>query len=108
MAALRKIPELQGALAINLRTGNGYSEIEIIRMFEKVNGQPICEQYSSKRPGDVAECFADPGRAQTLLGGRAEQTLQAMCQDSWRWHTKNPSGYKREAAIEHLSSLAED
>jgi UDP-glucose 4-epimerase len=93
VAALRKIHELEGAVPINLGTGQGYSVIEIIRMFEKISNRTIAGQYAPRRPGDVAECLADPTRARELLGWQAVENLAAMCRDCWRWQTSNPIGY---------------
>jgi UDP-glucose 4-epimerase len=93
VAALNHLHQLQGAVSINLGTGTGYSVLEVIRMFEEVSGLPIHATPEPRRPGDVAECFADPGKAASLLGWKAKKSLREMCRDSWNWQTLNPNGY---------------
>lgn len=82
-----------GFEAINLGTGKGYSVLEMVHTFEKVSGKDIPYRFVGRRPGDVAECYADPSYAYKVLGWRAEKKLEEMMQDSWRWQTNNPSGY---------------
>ena len=82
-----------GVEAINLGTGNGYSVLEILRAFQEVNGLQVPHQMAGRRPGDVPECYADPGKALTLLNWKAEKTLEDMCRDAWRWQKNNPKGY---------------
>jgi len=78
---------------INLGTGRGYSVLEVVRAFEKASGKKIPFRIADRRSGDVAECYADAGLAQRLLGWKAEKTLDEMCADQWRWQSKNPQGY---------------
>ncbi len=82
-----------GAEAINLGTGIGYSVLELLHAFQKVNGMIIPYEYAPRRPGDVPECYADPEKAFRLLGWKAEKTLEDMCRDAWRWQKNNPNGY---------------
>lgn len=82
-----------GSEAINLGTGIGYSVLEVLRTFQEVNGIKVPHQMSDRRPGDVPECYADPAKAQKLLGWKAEKTLADMCRDAWRWQKNNPKGY---------------
>lgn len=82
-----------GAEAINLGTGNGYSVLEILRAFQEVNGIQVPHKMAGRRPGDVPECYADPGKALALLNWKAEKTLEDMCRDAWRWQKNNPKGY---------------
>jgi UDP-glucose 4-epimerase len=51
----------------------------------------------ARRPGDVAEVYADPSLAHELLGWRAEHDIDAMCRDAWRWQSTNPRGYEDDA-----------
>lgn len=81
-------------LAINLGTGVGYSVLDMVGEFQAASGHTIPYQLSSRRPGDVATCFADPSLAEELLGWKAKRNLTEMCQDQWRWQNKNPKGYK--------------
>lgn len=82
-----------GVEIINLGTGTGYSVLDIVHTFERVNGVKVPYQIVPRRPGDIAECWADPKKAKELLGWQAEKNLEDMCRDSWRWQTQNPNGY---------------
>lgn len=75
----------RGAEVFNLGTGKGYSVLEIVEAFEKANMVKVPYTIVERRPGDVAECYADPSKAEAVLGWRAEKTLEQMCEDSWRW-----------------------
>jgi len=77
----------------NLGTGCGYSVLEMIRAFEEASGQPVPYRIAPRRPGDIAECWADPAKAARELGWQAERSLPAMMRDTWRWQSKNPQGY---------------
>ncbi len=92
--ALQKLDTNPGLTAYNLGTGQGYSVIEMARAFEQASGKPVPYEIVVRRPGDIAACYADPGLAQRELGWRAERGLQQMCEDSWRWQSANPEGYK--------------
>ena len=81
----------------NLGTGTGYSVLDIVRSFGRVNGVVIPYRIMPRREGDVASCWADPSRARDELGWVAERSLDTMLADSWRWQRNNPQGYSREA-----------
>jgi UDP-glucose 4-epimerase len=83
-----------GCEAYNLGTGKGYSVLEMVDAFSKVTGKKVEYQLVPRRPGDIAQCFADPAKAQQELGWHTENTLQDMVADAWRWQEKNPSGFK--------------
>ena len=83
-----------GTEIVNLGTGHGYSVLDIVHAFEKVNGVKVPYKIVDRRPGDIAECWADPKKAKKDLGWEAEKTLEDMCRDSWRWQTQNPNGYE--------------
>lgn len=74
-----------GVLTVNLGTGRGYSVLEMVKAFERASGRPVAYRIAPRRPGDIAQCFADPTLAEQLLGWRAELDVDAMCEDSWRW-----------------------
>ena len=82
-----------GTEIINLGTGHGYSVLDIVKTFEKVNGVKVPYKIEARRPGDIAECWADPTKAKELLGWSATKNLEDMCRDAWRWQTQNPNGY---------------
>ncbi|PHV11147.1 UDP-glucose 4-epimerase GalE [Chitinimonas sp. BJB300] len=93
LEALLSKPRL---LTLNLGTGTGYSVLEMIRAFETASGRPIPYQVTSRRPGDIATCYADPDAAMREIGWCAELGLEAMCAHSWRWQSRNPQGYVAE------------
>ena len=80
--------------SINLGTGVGYSVLDLVRSFEKTTGIKIPYQVTSRRPGDIAQNYANPAKAKELLGWTAQKTLDDMCRDAWRWQLHNPNGYK--------------
>ena len=91
--ALQKTGGGQGLSVYNLGTGKGYSVLDMVNAFAEACGRDIPYEIVARRPGDVAACFADPGRAEKELGWKAEKGLQEMCADSWRWQKDNPQGY---------------
>lgn len=93
LAALNKLTEVPGLLTHNLGTGRGYSVLEMVHAFEQASGRQVSYRIVDRRPGDIAACYADPSRAWSELGWRAERGLAQMCQDSWRWQCANPQGY---------------
>jgi len=85
----------QGVEVVNLGTGTGYSVLDMVKTFEQVNGIKVPYELTDRRPGDIAACYADPAKAQRVLGWKAEKTLEDMCRDSWRWQVNNPQGYDK-------------
>jgi UDP-glucose 4-epimerase len=85
IAALDRLEDFRGMIALNLGTGRGHSVLDIVRTFEQVNGVKVPLHMTDRRPGDVALSFADPGLARRLLGWSAERSLAQMCADAWRW-----------------------
>lgn len=82
-----------GLEIFNLGTGIGYSVLDIVKTFEKVNGIEIPYVIAPRRPGDIATCYSDPTKAHEVLGWKAERNLEDMCRDTWRWQSGNPNGY---------------
>lgn len=96
LQALSKPSATPGAgqcVAVNLGTGTGYSVLEMVKAFEAASGRPVPYRIQSRRPGDIAACYAEPTLARTLLGWQARRDLQTMCADAWRWQKNNPNGY---------------
>ena len=91
--ALKAIEENCGVAIYNLGTGRGYSVLEVVHAFEKVSGVTIPYVIEDRRPGDIAVCYSDPGKAKRKLGWKAEYDIYDMCRDSWNWQKKNPEGY---------------
>lgn len=87
-AALQRLPSVKGVEVYNLGTGTGYSVLEVLDAARAATGEPIPHVVQSRRPGDVAECYADPSLAARQLGWRAERSLQAMMEDAWRWELR--------------------
>lgn len=85
VAALRYLQQHPGLLTVNLGTGRPVSVLEMVRCFEQASGRPIPYQIVGRRPGDVAQCWADPSLAAHLLGWQAQHGIERMCQDAWRW-----------------------
>jgi UDP-glucose 4-epimerase len=65
----------------------------MIKAFEAVSGRPVPYRIVGRRPGDIAQCYADPALAERLLGWRAGRGIEDMCADAWRWQSMNPQGY---------------
>ena len=92
--ALKKIEEKAGVKIYNLGTGNGYSVLDVVKAYEKSCGKPIKYEIKDRRPGDIATCYADASKAKEELGWTAERGIEEMCEDSWRWQSMNPDGYR--------------
>ncbi len=93
VAALRYCEAHSGIAAFNLGTGVGYSVLDIVHTFEKVNGIEIPYTIAARREGDIAEMYADAKKAAVELGWNASLSLEDMCRDTWRWQKQNPNGY---------------
>ena len=95
VAALNRMQQgIQGVHTWNLGTGQGLSVLEMVQAFEVASGKTINYQIVARREGDVAQCWADPSRAQRDLNWHAELDLTRMCADTWRWQQANPQGYE--------------
>lgn len=81
------------SITVNLGTGHGVSVLGMVHAFQHASGREIPYEIVARRPGDVAEVYADPTLAQQLLGWRAALDVDAMCRDAWRWQSMNPRGY---------------
>ena len=94
VAALKKLATNCGLFVCNLGTGRGYSVLDVIRAYSRACGKEIPYVIDPRRPGDIAECYADPTRAREELGWQAEYGIDEMCASSWKWQSMNPNGYK--------------
>ena len=72
-------------ITVNLGTGQGYSILDMIKAFNHASGRPIPYKIAPRRPGDIAQCWADPSLAEKMLGWKAKRGLEQMCADAWRW-----------------------
>jgi len=85
--ALDKLAVTPGLHTYNLGTGRGSSVLEMVRAFETASGKPVPYKIVARRPGDIAECYADTGLAERELGWKAQYDVARMCQDAWRWQS---------------------
>ncbi len=89
---LQKTKKL-GLKIYNLGTGHGYSVLQVVKAFEKASGKKVPYKIRPRRPGDIAECWADPALAAKELKWKAKRGIAEMCADTWRWQSANPYGY---------------
>jgi UDP-glucose 4-epimerase len=82
------------SFTVSLGTGQGCSVLDVVRAFELASGRKVPYQIAPRRPGDVAQCYANPTLAKQLLGWEVHHTLAEMCVDTWRWQSLNPDGYR--------------
>ncbi|MCF8168136.1 MAG: UDP-glucose 4-epimerase GalE [Rhodoferax sp.] len=94
VAALQALLLGDNGFTVNIGTGQGYSVLDVVSAFEQASGKPVPYQLAPRRPGDVARCYADPALARHLLSWSANHTLLSMCEDTWRWQSNNPEGYR--------------
>lgn len=87
--ALEKLEEITGAEIYNLGSGQGTSVLELLDIFEKECGIEIKRMTFDRRPGDISESYADPGKAERELDWKVNHTLDEMCKDSWNFMKKN-------------------
>lgn len=90
--AVEKVLGSTGVDAYNLGTGHGYSVLDMVKAFSEVNDVAVPYKIAPRRPGDIAECYADPTKAKEVLGWQAEFGLEKMCRDAWNFMVKNPNG----------------
>jgi len=93
IAALQNKAPGSNCRTYNLGTGKGYSVLDLIAAFERQSHKTIPHRFVDRRPGDVAECWANPSLAQEELNWSASRDLDEMMRDSWNWQQKNPCGY---------------
>ena len=93
LAALKTHDKDQGVHIYNLGTGKGSSVLDMLKAFETACEKELPWQIQPRRPGDIAECYADPAYAEEKLGWKASRTVREMTADTWRWQSNNPNGY---------------
>lgn len=82
-----------GANEFNLGTGHGYSVLDVVKAFEQASGKTVPYKIHPRRPGDAAEAYSNPAKAQNILGWKATRDMKSMCDDAWKWQEQNPQGY---------------
>ena len=95
LKALEKISNKVGVVTYNLGTGCGYSVLDMVKAFSKACGKDVAYKIAPRRPGDIAQCYADPKKAKEELGFVATKNLEDMCNDTWRWQSNNPDGFSK-------------
>lgn len=94
VAALKKLETNCGLFICNLGTGKGYSVLDILHAYEKACGKALPYVIDPRRPGDIAECYAEPKKAKDEMGWQAKLGIEEMCASSWNWQSNNPNGYR--------------
>ena len=98
VAALEYSTEHAGCEVFNLGTGIGYSVLDLVHTFERVNGVKIPYEIVGRRAGDIAVCYADTQKAETVLGWHAQKGIEDMCRDAWRWQKQSAAIMDKEVA----------
>jgi UDP-glucose 4-epimerase len=94
VAALERLEQTVDPVSTwNLGTGRPTSVKEMLDAFSRACGRDLPFEIAPRRPGDIAESYADPAKAEAELGWTATRTIDQMCEDSWRWASQNPDGY---------------
>ena len=93
VAALQAITRKQGLAIYNIGTGHGYSVLDVVNTFVRVNKVDVPYVIMPRRAGDIATCYCDPTKAEKELGWKAQFGLEEMCRDAWNWQKNNPNGY---------------
>ena len=91
--ALKHMEAQSGTEVFNLGTGHGYSVLDVVKAFSAACGKEIPYVIRERRGGDIACCYCDPGKAERVLGFKAQYGIEEMCRDSWNWQKNNPMGY---------------
>ena len=93
VAALKAIESKCGLGIYNMGTGHGYSVLDMVNAFIKVNGVNVHYTIKPRRAGDIATCYCNPAKAKAELGWEAKNGIEEMVRDSWNWQRNNPNGY---------------
>lgn len=93
LKALDHISDTKGIAMYNLGTGVGYSVLQMLHAFEQASGRQVAYLMAPRRPGDIAECWADASLAEEKLGWKAQRGLDEIMRDAWNWQKNNPQGY---------------
>lgn len=93
LKAIERAAAVTGTEYYNIGTGIGYSVLDIVKAYETATGKNVPYRIVARRPGDIAECYADPTLAAEKLGWHAEYGIEQMCRDAYHWQSMNPDGY---------------
>ena len=86
-------PGNSGIFIYNVGTGHGYSVLDMVKAFIRVNGVDVPYSIKPRRAGDIATCYCNPAKAKAELGWEAQYGIDDMVRDSWHWQSQNPEGY---------------
>ena len=95
ITALDWLRQHKGVHTFNLGTGAGKSVLEVVSAFRAASGKSVPYRIVERRPGDIAQCYADPSGAERILGWKAQRGIEKMCRDAWNWQENNPRGYEK-------------
>ena len=84
---------LNNTFIYNIGTGKGYSVLDMVKAFVRVNGVEVPYSIKPRRAGDIATCYCDPSKAEAEIGWKARYGIEDMVRDSWNWQRQNPEGY---------------
>jgi UDP-glucose 4-epimerase len=87
--------ELNNFEILNIGGGIGTTVLELVSKFEEISGIPIKFKYLPRREGDLAAFWADSSKAFETMSWQPERNIKKICEDTWRWHKLNPTGYGR-------------
>ena len=94
LKAIERAAAVTGTEYYNIGTGIGYSVLDIVKAYETATGKNVPYRIVARRPGDIAECYADPQKAFEEMGWKAKLGIEEMCASSWKWQSTNPNGYR--------------
>ena len=95
VCALQAIGRRCGIGIYNIGTGHGYSVLDMVKAFVRVNGVDVPYSIKPRRAGDIATCYCNPEKAYKELGWKAQFGIEEMCRDAWNWQKNNPNGYRK-------------
>ena len=93
VAALKAIENNSGVGIYNMSTGHGYSVLDMVNAFVKINGDEVPYNINPRRAGDIATYYCDPTKAKAELGWEVQYGIEEMVRDSWNWQKNNPEEY---------------
>ena len=88
--------DLNGYEILNIGAGKSTTVFELVKEFEDISGLSIKFKYLLRRGGDLDAFWADPSKSFEKMSWKSERNLKNICEDTWRWHELNPTGYRRE------------
>ena len=81
---------------LNIGAGKSTTVLELVSKFEEISGVPIKFKYLPQRDGDLATFWANSSKSFEKMNWKPERNIKKICEDTWRWHKLNPTGYRIE------------